>query len=205
MPVTSTKYYCKRKQKQNHISNKAKSHLNPQGLLQHLKLWRVPSVGLWCLCLINKRLLGLTEYIRYIIGWVKTYLCWLAGYCFRISLLLFFGGCVCWECLEEAEVTISQAITCLTYCPVPRRGTHTLNVLTETPLGEFMCRSIMFTFQALRTFKNSPARVCWHLQSPLLLQNWDLVLSRKAHIRHPLLHAQLDWRPSSPSTRPSDF
>lgn len=122
-------------------------------------------------------------YIRYITGCVKTYLCWLSGYCFRISLLLFLGGCVCWECLEDAEVTISQAITHITYCPVPWRGTHNLNVFTGTPLGEFMCRSIMFTFQALRTFKNSPARVCWHLQSPLLLQRWDLVLSGNAHIR----------------------
>lgn len=160
-----------------------KSCRNPQWLSKHIKVCYILSIGLWCLCLINKRLLGLVVYICYIIGSVKAYLCRLVGYCFRIFLLLFFSGFVCWECLKKAEVTITQAITRFTYCFVPWRVMYNLNVFTDPPLGEVLCRTIMFKFQVLRTIKNFPARVSWHLQSPLLLwKNGICVLSRKAQM-----------------------
>lgn len=171
------------KQTKKSLSNEAKSCLNPQWLSKHIKVWYILSVGLWCLCLINKRLLGLVVYISYIIGSVKAYLCWLVGYCFRIFLLLFFSGFVCWECLKKAQMTITQAITHLTYCSVPWRGMYNLNVFPDTPLGEVLYSSIMFKFQVLRTIKNFPAPVSWHLQSPLLLwKNGIWFLSRKAQM-----------------------
>lgn len=161
-------------------TSQTKSCLNPQGFLKPLKVRYVLSVGLWLLCFKNRRLRHLIMFICYIIGSVKAYFFRLVCYCFRFFFLpLLFGGFVRWEYLKKTEMTITQAITHLTYCPVPQRRTWSLNVFAETPLGLVLYRSIIFKFRALRICRNFPALVCWHLQSLSLLHKWKLFYPEK--------------------------